>query len=74
MRRNSLGYGFFSAAALLAATPCQAVEHSVWDGGSGIWDKHVLKWNGGGKWQNNVNATFGGTPGIRSPSSRMART
>lgn len=64
MRRNSLGCGFFSAAALLAATPCQAVEHSVWDGGSGIWDKHVLKWNGGGKWQNNVNATFGGTPGM----------
>ena len=63
MRYPRLGRLFLLTAGLLAATPSEAVEHSFWDGGSGIWDKHVLKWNGGGKWQNNVNATFGGTPG-----------
>lgn len=64
MRYPRLGRLFLLTAGLLAVTPSQAVEHSVWDGGTGIWDKHVLKWNGGGKWQNNVNATFGGAPGI----------
>ena|GEM_PF-4214680 len=49
---------------MLVSGPALAVNlHSVWDGGSGVWDTNVLKWNGGGKWQNNVNATFGGASG-----------
>lgn len=50
-----------SAATLLATTAASsaATEHSVWDGGSGVWEKNVLHWDGGKKWQNNVDATFG---------------
>lgn len=65
--RASVGARAFllSAAALLAssATTRSATEHSIWDGGSGVWAKNVLHWDGGKKWQNNVDATFGATAG-----------
>lgn len=65
MRSPRLGGGFLLAAVLITSAAAQAVtEHSVWDGGTGIWDKNVLHWDGGRKWQNNVDATFGGASGI----------
>jgi len=66
-RRAPVGARAFllSAVALLASSASSnaATEHSVWDGGSETWAKNVRHWDGGDKWQNNVDATFGGLSG-----------
>lgn len=50
---------FLVSAAVAPATP----GFSVWDGGSGDWDRTYANWDGGHRWSNNSNALLGGTSG-----------